>query len=162
MVDIGCGTGRILESLPDRISYFGYDLSEEYILQARAKYGHRASFECVDVSRFTVGPRHGTCDVVLALGVIHHLDDPQVDELIGTAHDLLAPGGRLITMDTAFADGQSRASRYLVSKDRGQNVRRPAEYRRLAEARFGPGVTLDVRHDLLRIPFTLTVMECVR
>lgn len=162
VVDIGCGTGRILTSLPRDIRYFGYDLSDEYIVEARARYGHRASFECADVSAFTVGPRRGTADVVLALGVIHHLDDPQADELITTAHELLAPGGRLVTMDTSFADGQSRLSRFLVAQDRGQNVRTPEEYRRLAATRFGSGVTVDVRHDLLRIPYTLTVLQCQR
>lgn len=162
VVDIGCGTGHILESLPQPISYFGYDLSEQYVRQAQALYGHRASFECADVSAFTVGPRRGSADVVLALGVIHHLDDAQTHRLIGTAHDLLAPGGRLVTMDTSYAADQSRASRYLVSKDRGQNVRTPEEYRRLAATRFGPRILMVVRHDLLRIPFTLTVLECQR
>lgn len=163
VVDIGCGTGHILDDLPEQITYFGCDLSEDYIRKAQAAYGHRASFECVDVSRFTVGPRLGTADVVLALGVLHHLDDVQADELIGTAHELLAPGGRLITLDTAYADDQSHAARYLVSKDRGQDVRTPAGYRELAEKRFDPaGVRVEVRHDLLRIPYTLVIMECTR
>lgn len=162
VVDIGCGTGHILDSLPEPITYFGYDLSEQYVRQAQERYGHRASFECADVSAFTVGPRRGTADVVLALGVLHHLDDAQVQRLVATAHDLLAPGGRLVTMDTSFAPGQSRMSTYLVGKDRGQNVRTPDEYRRLAAARFDGGITVAVRHDLLRIPFTLTMLECVR
>jgi 2-polyprenyl-3-methyl-5-hydroxy-6-metoxy-1,4-benzoquinol methylase len=162
VVDIGCGTGHILDSLPEQIRYFGYDLSEQYIRQAHARYGHRGSFECSDVSSFKVGPRRGTADVVLALGVIHHLDDPEVEQLVATAHDLLAPGGRLVTMDTSFSDGQSRASRYLAAQDRGQNVRTPDEYRRLAATRFTSRITVAVRHDLLRIPFTLTVLECVR
>ena len=162
VVDIGCGTGHILEDLPMRMSYYGYDLSADYIRQARARYGGRASFECADVSAFTVGPRRGTADVVLALGVIHHLDDAQVEELVTTAHELLRPGGRLVTMDTAYDDGQSRMSRYLVSKDRGQNVRTAAQYQHLAAARFGSEVTVDVRHDLLRIPFALVILECTR
>lgn len=161
VVDIGCGTGRILDSLPPRIQYYGYDLSEEYIRRARARYGQRASFECADVSDFALGPRRSGADVVLALGVIHHLDDPQVGRLIDTAHDLLAPGGRLVTMDTSYAPGQSRLSRYLVARDRGQNVRDPDEYRALAATRFGH-VDVEVRHDLLRIPYTLTVMDCLR
>ena len=43
----------------------------------------------------------------------------EVLALLRTAKGLLAPDGLLFLLDPLFAPGQSRAARFLVSKDRG-------------------------------------------
>ena len=43
LVDIGCGPGQLLDLMPQGISYFGFDLSAEYIEEARQKYQGRGS-----------------------------------------------------------------------------------------------------------------------
>lgn len=45
MVDVGCGTGEMLDALPEGVHYVGFDLSQRYIDSARTRYGDRARFE---------------------------------------------------------------------------------------------------------------------
>jgi len=157
VLDIGCGPADILRYLPE-VEYVGIDISPRYIAAARARYGSRGTFACQPVEEFVVD-RAGCYDLVLATGVVHHLDDAAAAQLFRAARTALRPGGRLVTIDGCFVAGQSRAARFLLSRDRGQFVRPLEEYLRLAREAF-PDVEPCVRHDLLRIPFTHLILEC--
>ena len=125
------------------------------------RYG-MAQFECMDVSNYQVaGSDEQRADLVLAIGILHHLDDDQARALMRTAHAALKPGGRFISLDGTYVDGQSTIARALISRDRGQSIRTPEAYRALGEAEFDK-VEARVRTDMLYVPYTHYVMECVR
>lgn len=157
VLDIGCGTGDMLGYLPD-VNYTGFDLNPAYIAAARRDFGDRGSFFCREVSLEAV-EEQATFDLVLANVVVHHLDDNDAMGLFGLARAVLKPTGRLVTLDGCYDDRQSRVVRYLLSNDRGKYVRTAAEYRRLASGFFS-GITVSIRTDLLRIPYTHIIMEC--
>jgi SAM-dependent methyltransferase len=156
ILDIGCGPGHVLPYLPE-VEYTGFDLSPQYIETARQRFP-QATFVCARVSQYTL-PRHSCFDIVLALGVIHHLDGAEAVQLFQIARQALAPGGRLVTLDGAFVPGQSAVSRYLVRHDRGHFMRTEDGYVRLARKVF-PEVDVFIRQDLLRIPYTHIIMKC--
>lgn len=157
VLDLGCGTGDILQFLPP-VEYIGYDLSPRYIERARRRYGARAQFHCRAVDEaLQVGD--GSHDLVIAHGVLHHLDDALALALFRIAHRALAPGGRLVTFDGCFTERQSRAARFFLSLDRGRYVRQDRAYEALARTVFAQ-VRSFVHHDLIRIPYTHIVLEC--
>jgi len=156
VLDIGCGPGEIVEHLPG-VEYFGFDLSQTYIQMAEKRYGNRGTFRCEDVTTQTLY-RLREFNLVLALGILHHLDDEESMKLLNLARSLLRQGGRLITIDPCFIEGQSRIARLLISRDRGRNVRREEEYRQLITSVFRE-VKVDIRHDLNRLPYTHIIME---
>ncbi len=158
ILEIGCGPGTILGYLPD-CDYEGFDISPRYIEMARKRFPH-ARFFCERVSRFSLVDHH-RFDTVLALGVVHHLDEQEATQLFQIAYDALNTGGKLVTVDGVFADDQSTAARWLLARDRGEYVRSETEYVKIASQVFGR-VRTTVRHDLLRIPYTHLIMECVR
>lgn len=160
ILDIGCGTGEIVPYLPDGVHYFGFDLSEPYIRAARQRHGERARFECMDVVDFH---EHGVdqADLVIAIGLLHHLDDAQAEGLIRTAWTKLKAGGRLVTLDGTLTTGQSALARFMILRDRGQNIRSPEAYEAIA-ARCFSKIHRTVRGDLLHIPYTHCVLECTR
>jgi SAM-dependent methyltransferase len=160
LLDIGCGTGELLNYLPANIHYIGFDLSPNYIDAARERYGDRGRFECSDVADFKSADLLGV-DLVLAIGVLHHLDDDQARRLFQTAWDKLRPGGRFISMDGALIEGQSRIARALILRDRGQNIRSPNGYQALAASKFST-IICKIRHDLLHVPYTHCILECTR
>jgi cyclopropane fatty-acyl-phospholipid synthase-like methyltransferase len=160
ILEIGCGPGTIVPYLPE-CDYVGFDLSAEYISQARRRFP-QAKFVCERVSEYTL-PERSYFDVVLALGILHHLDDTEAKQLFRIAFDALKPGGRLVTLDGVWTDEQSRASKYLLARDRGQFVRSEPQYRTIASQVFNEiKIASDIRDDLLRIPYTHIIMQCER
>jgi SAM-dependent methyltransferase len=162
LLDIGCGTGWILDYLPRSVEYVGYDLNPKYIASAEARYGDRAKFFCADISDTSAPRIEGeSFDVVLALGLIHHLNDAEARRLCDSAYAHLSSGGCLVTFDGVYVEGQNPIARFLISRDRGQAVRTPEGYLKLVRPVFDR-VDHQVRTDLLRIPYTHFLMHCFR
>lgn len=160
VIDIGCGTGELFPHMPAGVNYLGFDLSADYIRQAQQREGGADRFFCADVGEVDAD-RLPPCELVIAVGLLHHLDDDQAAKLMRTAHQKLLPGGRLVTLDCAFVEGQSRIARAIIKADRGQNVRSPEGYAALATPHFG-SVTPHVRNDMLRVPYTHCILECTK
>ena len=157
VLDCGCGPGNLCEYLPD-VDYVGIDIDARYIAEARSRFGDRATFLLGPLGVETM-TEEAHYDLVLAWGVLHHLDDDQVGEFLSLARRGLKSTGRLVTLDPCYTDGQSRVARYLLDKDRGQHVRSLEEWRALVTPTF-PSAVFHLRHDLLRIPYTHLIMEC--
>ena len=157
ILDIGCGPADILEALPE-VEYHGFDLSPDYIESARKRFGRRGQFHVEAVSAELV-KKYAGFDLVLATGVLHHLTDAEATDLFQVARTALKPGGRLVTLDGCFVDGQSAIARHLLHLDRGQFVRQPTEYLRLASKVFNK-VESHLTDNLLRIPYTHIIMKC--
>jgi SAM-dependent methyltransferase len=136
----------------------GFDSNANYVEMAEKRYGGRATFRCENISHGNID-QLGSFDIVLATGVLHHLDDDDAARLLRLARTALKKGGRLITLDACFIERQSRIARFLISRDRGQNVRTKEGYGRLVTSVFEQ-VKVDVRHDLLRVPYTHIILEC--
>jgi SAM-dependent methyltransferase len=156
LLDVGCGPADILAHLPS-VAYWGFDISAAYIEKARARFGDRGHFQCkyLESSDLEQLPQF---DVALAIGLLHHLDDPVARDVLALARKALRPGGRLITVDPCLDPSQNAVSRFLVLHDRGQNVRTRAAYEALAGGVFDH-VEARVRHQAW-IPYTHCIMEC--
>jgi len=158
ILEIGCGPGTIVSYLPPS-DYLGFDLSPKYIELARRRFP-KAHFACERVSQFSIA-KEQSFDVVLALGIVHHLEDAEAQQLFQIAYDALKPGGKLVTIDGVWSDDQSPATRWLLARDRGDYVRSEREYVGIASQVFS-NIRPSVRHDLLRIPYTHLILECIR
>lgn len=156
ILDIGCGTAEILDFLPD-VEYHGFDISQRYIDQASRRYGTRGHFNCALLQKEAIDDME-PFDIVMAIGVLHHLEDEFAIKLIELADSALRKGGRLVTIDPCFAANQSFLSRFLVSQDRGQNVRSATQYSALTDPIFVQ-VKGEVKHQAW-IPYTHWIMEC--
>lgn len=160
ILDIGCGTGEVLAQLPE-VDYVGFDIDQRYIETAQKKYGHRGRFFCEGVSEKSDIAPPASFDLVMAKGVLHHLNDQEAQTLFRFAFSRLKTSGRLVTIDGCYQKGQSWISRFLLSADRGQFVRNEEKYRQLAHSVF-KDIVVDIRHDLLKLPYTHIMMECCK
>jgi len=158
ILEIGCGPGTIVQYLP-QCEYLGFDLSPKYIELAKKRFP-KAHFVCERVSQFSLA-KEEKFDIVLALGIVHHLDDAEARQLFQIAHDALKPGGKLVTFDGVYADGQSPTARWLLARDRGEYVRTEGGYVGIASRVFS-NIRPSVRHDLVRIPHSQLILECFR
>lgn len=157
ILDIGCGPAEILAHLPNNIDYHGFDVEQNYIRTARARYGDRGSFAVRAVTPDAVNDI-GTFDVVMSLAVLHHLSDEEADTLFAAAAKVLRPGGRVVTLDCAYVKGQNTIAYLLAAIDRGRHVRTPEQYASLARRHF-QNVSSTILHDLIAVPYTHCILE---
>ena len=157
VLDCGCGPADLLDYLPD-VDYVGIDIDANYVAEARKRFGNRATFRLGPLGPETMTEK-AHYDLVLAMGVLHHLDDEQAREFLSLARSSLKPGGRLVMLDPCYIEGQSRVARYIIDRDRGDHVRSLEGWQHLIGSTF-PSATFQVRHDLLRIPYTHLFVEC--
>jgi SAM-dependent methyltransferase len=156
VLDIGCGPGELLDALPP-VDYLGFDLNPRSVDAARRRRGDRGRFECVDVREADLSSE-APFDLVLAVGLLHHIDDDGVHQLLDRAASALADGGRLVTFDGVFVPAQPRLAGWLLERDRGQHVRTVDGYMRPASDHFAT-VTPAVSLDFLCVPYTHLVIE---
>jgi SAM-dependent methyltransferase len=157
ILDIGCGPAQVLGYLP-AIEYWGFDISESYIQFARKKFGADGNFFCkkLDLVDLESMPKF---DIVYASGLLHHLDDKEARLLMKLCHVALKPGGRVLTIDGVWVDGQNPFAKLFVKLDRGQNVRSEAGYRKIGSNDF------DCKTEIVNKkwpPYNLCYMECIK
>ncbi len=157
ILDIGCGTGDILRHMPD-VQYVGFDMDETLLDAARRAYGQKGTFHRRKLGRDVIG-EFSAFDIVLATGVVHHLDDKEAAELFQLEARCLKPGKRLVTLDGCHVEGQSALARLILSRDRGRFIRTEDAYVRLASSTFRT-VNPTVYEHLLRVPSSVIIMEC--
>lgn len=159
VLDAGCGTGLLLDYLPRDVDYVGFDLNPEYIDHAKRRHGARGRFICARVGELKAAD--GELDLVVALALLHHLDDDDAARLLRDAARMLRPGGAFVSIDAVFHPGQGFVSRALALADRGASVRTPEAYRRLIGQHFDD-VEDRVLTDMLRVPYSHYVARASR
>lgn len=158
VLDIGCGSGVMLRFIKDQIEYYGVDFEESYISHCREKYGDRGSFIHQKVGEGIKSDWLNYFDAINAHGLLHHLSDEDGKTLLETGFKYLKPGGYMVTFDTAYHDEQSGISKWLVSKDRGQNVKNIKEYQILGEKHFDK-VEGKLYQNYSRLPYAAYAMK---
>ncbi len=102
LVDVGTGTGRMLELFGTRArSALGVDRSPEMLRLARVKLAEAglASAELRQADMYSLPLPSGSADTVIIHQVLHYAQQPAA--AVAEAARLLAPGGRLLIVDFA-------------------------------------------------------------
>jgi SAM-dependent methyltransferase len=162
VLDIGCGPGELLDYIPATADYTGFDKDKECILYAQKKFGDRGKFLHLEVSDLHQLQVHeNEYDVVLLFSILHHLNDHEAEKTLKLARYCLKPSGIAVSVDGVYLKDQSRAAKYILSKDRGQHVRKDEDYVRLAKNVF-ERTEVHIEKKLLRIPTDLIIMKMTK
>ena len=102
LLDVGTGTGRILEVFADRISRgLGIDLSSNMLNLARSNLTAQGLHHCSvrHGNIYTLDVTPGSFDLAVLHHVLHFLDEPA--RAVAVAGSAIRPGGQLIVVDFA-------------------------------------------------------------
>ncbi|MEQ5776728.1 metalloregulator ArsR/SmtB family transcription factor [Thalassospira sp. NFXS8] len=105
ILDIGTGTGRVLELLGKTAAEgVGVDMSREMLAVARARLQRAELANCLvrQADMYQLPYPDGTFDVITLHQVLHYAEKPET--AIAEAARLLAPGGILLVVDFATHD----------------------------------------------------------
>ena len=160
ILDIGCGTGYILDYIDDKAIYCGYDLDQRYINFAKQKYKGKGEFHCARVNSMNVTDEK-QYDFVFAFGLIHHLDNNEAIELFNIAKSNLKSGGIFLTLDGVFKTNQNFIAKAFLNNDRGKFVRSEIEYLELAKSVFLT-VESEISDKIFNIPYSACILNCCK
>jgi len=156
ILDIGCGPAEILDSLPS-VKYFGYDINSNYINHAKRKYKNRGKFYCKKFTNKDI-KKLPKFDHVLLFGILHHLNDNEIKKLMKLIKKILKKNGNIITEDPIFVKEQNPIAKFIIKKDRGNNVRNKSEYLKII-GKYFKKINCKIYHQKF-IPYTWFVMFC--
>jgi ubiquinone/menaquinone biosynthesis C-methylase UbiE len=147
--------------LPQAVRYVGFDLSPQYIARAQARYGQRAEFFVGTAAGLLAAPdqRLLEADLVLCNGLLHHLEDAEVVEILTLAARVLKTDGRMVCLEPTTLAHQVPWSRWMMAQDRGKNIRSEQEWKSLVASVF-PRPETHILTGLYRIPYTHIVIVC--
>jgi SAM-dependent methyltransferase len=159
VLEIGCGPGTWVPYLHDAGSYCGIDWNESHITAARkAHSAANISFINGDLADPSLIDGDRKFDLILAIGILHHLDDDVARATLKRCADLLSPDGSFIAFEPVYHDGQHVIARWLKNRDSGRNIRREEEYRSLTDG-IMPEVETEVVTDMMRLPYSHCILR---
>jgi ArsR family transcriptional regulator len=102
LLDIGTGTGRLLELLAPRVrAGLGVDASQAMLALARARLARAGLSHCTvrQADMYRLALPDGGFDTAVLQMVLHHAEDPAL--VLAEAARVLLPGGTLVVVDLA-------------------------------------------------------------
>ena len=96
-----------------------------------------------------------TPDLILCLGLLHHLDDRSARLMLKNCYEIINPGGKIISLDGAKQNDCGRFEELFYRVDRGKFIRSSADYARL----FPKNPNVYLHKNWLRIPYRYAVCQ---
>jgi SAM-dependent methyltransferase len=146
LLDIGTGTGRLLELLAPRVRQaLGVDASKAMLALARSRLGRAELAHCsvrlADMYRLPLAD--GSFDLAVLQMVLHHAADPA--GVLAEAARVLVPGGTLLVVDLAPHGDEALRQRFA---HRWAGFSRDHMHRLLSGAALEPGANRTVQGPL--------------
>ena len=161
VLDFGCGIGYHSRFFP-YAEYLGIEPLESCIAIANKNYADSSTQFISGDHLYLKNLNNESFDLVIAVGVLHHIDDEIFNEFIRETYRILKPGGRLTTLDPVFHLRQTKISEWLVKRDRGAWVRTELEYINPVEKFFSGKIETKIYSNLNRIPYDHFAMSATK
>lgn len=159
VLDLGCGPGTSTHFFRKE-DYLGIDISKNYIDAAKLRHPDY-SFECIDFTSLTTESHlvpSGGFNLILAYGLMHHLDDALCEVFFKKSFELLQPNGCIICFDGCIYPNQLKRKSIIVKADRGKYIRSPEKLIHLSEL-AGFNCVSTIEEDSLLIPYSLLALS---
>lgn len=159
VLEVGCGPGIWFPWFQECDYFLGLDWNAEHIKTANEKWAsEKSKFECRDVTTLSQSSDR-KFDVVIAFGLLHHINDADAKKLLSHVYDLLAEDGRIITIDPVYHKRQNPIATIMNKMDSGQHIRTQNDYTAIVLESF-KNLEAILTTNRLRIPYSHLTMVC--
>ncbi len=121
VLELGCGAG-VLAGAFDPRCYRGIDSDAEAVAAARRRYPEY-DFRVGDLRSPETAPLFREASTVVCHGVLHHLNDLELERLLAAIVEATSPGASLLAIEPVLPPWTNPAGRLLASRDRGAWIR---------------------------------------
>lgn len=97
ILDVGCGTGSLLDLFDDKFKLYGTDISIEMLKIARKKLGKKAKFKLISVEKLDYKNKF---DYIFSTEAFHHFTDHNT--AMRNFYNALKNNGTLVIVDLNF------------------------------------------------------------
>jgi SAM-dependent methyltransferase len=161
VIDFGCGVGNF-SLLFQNANYLGIEPLKACVDSANKKYAKtNIQFLCGDENALLNLP-NDSVDLIIAIGVLHHMIDEKVSCFASEAIRVLKPGARLFTLDPVYFENQNLIAKKVISMDRGENVRFEDHYLELLLRTKYTSFSSEIYKTLLRIPYHHVLIQLTK
>jgi ubiquinone/menaquinone biosynthesis C-methylase UbiE len=157
ILDIGCGTADILESIPNN-HYYGFDISKNYINYAKNKFLNNNYHFFTEKFNQKAIKKLPKFDFVILFGILHHLSNIEINDLFFNVKKVLKKSGVILIVDPVLIKKQNFISKLLIKLDRGKNIKNFNEYNETLKKHFKK-ITYKITHQKF-IPYTWYSASC--
>ena len=122
LVDIGCGTGRLLDQIKQafpRLEVLGVDLSHAYLAQARAHLRPRRNVSLAMAPGECLPLADASCEIAVSSYVFHELPASIRRAVAGEIGRILVPGGLFVFVDSLQTGDRPGYDTMLEGFDQG-------------------------------------------
>jgi len=159
VIDVGSGPSSILRRLP-KINYYGFDIDPFYINYAKIKYPKKNfNFFCEKLTKKKIF-KLPKFDCALLLGIVHHLNDVEFKKILNLIKIRLKKRGKILILDSVLTKKQNFISRFLIKKDRGDNIRKLKDFKFILNKYFKK-INYKIDHQKF-IPYTWLKIVCYK
>lgn len=135
ILDIGCGPANMLKYFPNHRLYCGFDTNSNYIKVNKKKKSKKNFFFNKEFNPSLLPPNR-IFDLTLIFGLLHHLSDDKVYNLLKKINKIAHKNMQILILDNVRMDKQNFITRFLIDNDRGKFIREEKEYIRLIKKVF--------------------------
>ncbi len=133
VLDVGCGTGDYVSSIPVSAEYLGIDTSKEYLSYAKNLFkstNRKFLFQDAVEAKFYKGRKF---DVVILISILHHLSDKELAIILPQVKKVTQ---KAVIVTDIIPDPNGWLPKQLVKLDRGQYVRSKEEKLKILKKYF--------------------------
>ncbi|MBS3096729.1 class I SAM-dependent methyltransferase [Candidatus Woesearchaeota archaeon] len=151
MLDFGCGTGDFC-LLFDMSQYTGVDIDDKFIEFNKSRF---KGYNFIKVEEGKSLPFRGSYfDKILVFGVLHHISDNSIKQILMELNRVLSDSGEVLLYDQLPSDEQKKFfAKVLVKFDRGKFLRGSEQLKILLKNHFKIKENYKIRSG----PYTLCV-----
>lgn len=132
VLDLGCGLGE-LSTFFSKQKYLGIDLDPVSITLAKKRYP-QYRFQVGDITKFRTKKKF---ELILVIGVLHHLDNKNFNRSIKTIDECLKNRGRVIIIEAIPPIWKYNiVGKFLRENDQGHFVREYDDYKKALKKKF--------------------------